>query len=159
MARYIVQLRRGTESEWADYKSRKPNEATPRDGELILVYDNGIPRLKIGDGLTPYDALPYLSIDSFILPQPSSVTLKAANWTKVADNRWYQVVTVQNATITPNSKVDLQPSAEQLAIFYEKDLTFVTENDDGVISVFCIGQAPTNDYTIQTTIMEVSTNG
>ena len=44
---------------------------------------------------------------------------------------------------------------EQLAIFYNKDLTFVTENEDGVVTVYAIGQKPTNDYTIQATITEV----
>lgn len=63
---------------------------------------------------------------------------------------------VEIAGVTENSQVDLTPSLEQLAIFYEKDLTFVTENDGGVVTVYAIGQKPTNDYTIQVTITEVS---
>ena len=39
--------------------------------------------------------------------------------------------------------------------FYEKDITFVTENEGGVVTVYVIGQKPTNDYTIQVTITEV----
>ena len=57
---------------------------------------------------------------------------------------------------TANSQVDLTPSVEQLAIFYEKDLTFVTENDGGVVTVYAIGQKPANDYTIQVTVTEVA---
>lgn len=159
MARYIVQLRRGTKEEWAAYQTREPEESTPRAGELVVEYDNNIPRLKIGNGITPYDQLPYMSVDSFVLPTPSSITLYADKWQQADDNRYYQVVTVTNATITPNSKVDLQPSSEQLAIFHEKDLAFVTENEDGVVSVFCVGQTPTSNYTIQATVMEVATNG
>ena len=83
----------------------------------------------------------------------SSVTLKAASW-KGSANLYSQVVTI--AGVTENSQVDLTPSVEQLAIFYEKDLTFVTENEDGVVTVYAIGQKPTNDYTIQVTITEVS---
>ena len=49
----------------------------------------------------------------------------------------------------------MTPSVEQLVIFYEKDLTFVTENEGGVVTVYAIGQKPTNDYTIQVTITEV----
>ena len=159
MAKFIVQLRRGTKEEWAAYQAREPEESIPRAGELVVEYDNNIPRLKIGNGKTPYDQLPYMSVDSFVLPTPVSVTLYADKWIQAEDSRYYQVVTVTNAKITPNSKVDLQPNSEQISIFYEKDLAFVTENEDGVVSVFCIGQVPQNDYTIQATVMEVAVNG
>lgn len=162
MARYIGQLRRGwkddTRDDWADYEA-KADHVKPLEGELVLEYDYGIPRLKIGDGVSEFSQLPYMSIDSFILPTPASVTIYANKWIQASDNRWYQVVTVDNAIITERSKVDLQPSSEQLVIFHEKDLAFVTENDDGVVSVFCVGQVPTSDYTIQATIMEVAANG
>ena len=68
--------------------------------------------------------------------------------------RYGQTVKVNNANITPYSKVDLQLTSEQLVIFHEKDLAFVAENDDGVVTVYCIGQIPQNDYTIQVTITE-----
>ena len=80
------------------------------------------------------------------------VDLLAANW--IGDASPYsQVVQIDDAT--ENSQVDLTPSIEQLVIFYEKDLGFVTENEDGVVTVYAIGQKPTNDYTIQVTITEV----
>lgn len=159
MAKFIVQLRRGTKEEWQAYEQNKPEESMPQAGELVVEYDNGIPRLKIGDGSTPYSQLPYMSVDSFVLPTPISITIYADKWEQAADKRYFQKVTVNNATITPNSKVDLQPSAEQLTIFHEKDLAFVTENEDGVVSVYCVGQTPQNDYTIQATVMEVAQNG
>jgi hypothetical protein len=52
--------------------------------------------------------------------------------------------------------VDLTPSVEQLTIFHDKDLAFVTENEDGTVTVYAIGQKPENDYTIQATIKEVA---
>lgn len=80
------------------------------------------------------------------------VDLLAANW--VGDASPYsQLVTIKGTT--ERSQVDLTPSVEQLAIFHEKDLAFVTENDYGVITVYAIGQKPTNDYTMQVTITEV----
>ena len=164
MAKYIFQLRRGhkitgvdgntIKDDWAEYEA-KVHHIKPLEGELVLEYDNGIPRLKIGDGIHEFSQLPYMSVDSFILPKPISVTLYANQWVQSTDNRWYQVVDVTNANITPNSKVDLQPSSEQLAIFHEKDLAFVTENEDGVVSVYCIGKTPQNDYTLQATVTEV----
>ena len=89
------------------------------------------------------------------------------NWTpedvvdadgNVVGVRYGQVVDVNNANITPNSKVDLQLSSEQMVIFYEKDLAFVAENEDGVVTVYCIGQIPENDYQLQATVMEVVVN-
>lgn len=179
--RYVFQLRRGwkttdpvtgdvTRDDWGQYEEEHPTDAIPRPGELVLEYDNGTPRLKIGDGVKPFSELPYMSVDSFILPKPISVTIKGGddNWTQEAvvdadgetiGYRYGQIVTVTNATITANSKIDLQPNSEQLAVFHNKDLAFVTENDNGVVSVFCVGQVPQNDYTIQATVTEVTTNG
>lgn len=82
----------------------------------------------------------------------ASVKLLASKWTG-SGNLYSQVVSI--AGITENSQVNLAPSVEQLAVFYEKDLTFVTENDGGVVTVYVIGQKPQNDYTIQADIVEV----
>lgn len=168
MAKYICCLRRGWKvtdesgniirDDWATYEAQ-PGHIDPLAGELVVEYDNGIPRLKIGTGTDPFSALPYMSVDSFILPKPVSITLYADKWEQAADDRYYQTVIVDNATITPNSKVDLQPSSEQLSIFHEKDLAFVTENEDGVVSVFCVGQVPQSNYTIQATVTEVISDG
>lgn len=80
------------------------------------------------------------------------VTLTANGWNGTG-NLFSQVVTI--AGVTANSQVDLTPSVEQLAVFYEKDLAFVTENEGGVVTVYAIGQKPQNDYNIQVTITEV----
>lgn len=82
----------------------------------------------------------------------ANVDLFAANW--VGDASPYsQVVEIEG--VTEYSQVDLTPSIEQLIVFYDKDLGFVTENEDGVVTVYAIGQKPENDYTIQVTITEV----
>ena len=81
------------------------------------------------------------------------VTLLASAWTG-SGNLYSQIVPVDG--VTERSQVDLTPSVEQLVIFYEKELTFVTENDGGEVTVYAIGQKPTNDYTIQVTITEVN---
>ena len=80
------------------------------------------------------------------------VTLLAEAW-EGAENLYHQVVTIEG--VTENSQVDLTPDVQQLAIFYEKDITFVTENANGIVTVYVIGQKPANDYTIQATITEV----
>ena len=82
----------------------------------------------------------------------ANVDLLAANW--YGDKSPYsQIVEIEG--VTEYSQVDLTPSIEQLVAFYEKDLGFVTENEDGVVTVYAIGQKPENDYTIQVTITEV----
>lgn len=80
------------------------------------------------------------------------VTLTASGWSG-ANHLHSQVVEIYG--VTPNTQVDLTPSVEQLVIFYEKDITFVTENENGVVTVYAIGQKPQNDYTIQVTMTEV----
>lgn len=80
------------------------------------------------------------------------VTLLASAWVGEA-SPYSQVVNI--AGVTENSQVDLTPSVEQLSVFHHKDLAFVTENADGVVTVYAIGDKPANDYTIQVTITEV----
>ena len=58
-------------------------------------------------------------------PKIREVTLLASAWIG-NDKLSHQVVDIED--VTENSQVDLTPSVEQLAIFYEKDLTFVTES-------------------------------
>lgn len=66
-----------------------------------------------------------------------------------------QAVEVKDATITENSKIDLQISPEQLVIFYEKDLSFMIVNDSKEVTIYCVGQIPQNNYTIQVSVTEV----
>ena len=86
------------------------------------------------------------------VPRIVNITLQASSWVGEEDP-YSQVVSIEG--VTENTKVDLQPSADQLAIFHDKDLAFVTENDGGVVTVFAIGDKPTQDYTIQATLKEV----
>ncbi|MEE0899238.1 MAG: hypothetical protein U0L88_16645, partial [Acutalibacteraceae bacterium] len=85
----------------------------------------------------------------------SSLTLFADKWHGTA-SPYTQVVTI--AGTTKNSKIDLNPTVEQLNIFHTKDLAFVVGNNNGTITVYCIGEKPTNDYTMQITITEVANN-
>lgn len=89
-------------------------------------------------------------------PKITTVILKEANWLG-EESPYEQKVAIEG--ITKNSKIDLCPSAEQLDIFHNKDLAFMVENNNGVVTVYCVGQRPTNDYSIQATVTEVATNG
>lgn len=89
---------------------------------------------------------------TYAMARIGEVSLPASAWASNG-NLHSQVVEIDG--VTEYSQVDLTPSVEQLAVFYEKDLTLVTENEDGVVTVYAIGQKPANDYTIQVTITEV----
>lgn len=86
-------------------------------------------------------------------PKISEVTLSAAAWGGEGEKWHSQVATCKD--FTEKCQVDLTPSLEQLEIFYEKDLTFLTQNKGGVVTVYAVGQKPLNDYTIQVTLTEV----
>ena len=119
---------KGTEAEWlASLKGKDASEE--QIAAAVAEYMENKPVATIGE-----------------------VTLLASEWVGEA-SPYSQVVTI--AGVTENSQVDLTPSVEQLAVFHHKDLAFVTENEDGVVTVYAIGDKPMNDYTIQVTITEV----
>ena len=168
--KYIIQHRRGTTEQWA----AAGDTLKPLEGELVIeICADGKHRLKIGDGQHTYEQLSYLGIDGQIISQPLTRTvtitliggLAAENasgegWQQDADLRYYQTVAIAN--ITANSKVDLQPNSEQLTIFHEKDLAFVTETEtiNGIttVKVYAIGVYPQSSYQMQATVTEVELN-
>lgn len=117
-------------------------EINAHNGHLIPGKIYGVKQTAIGGSVGGYNRAPRIS----------EVTLPASDWVGEG-NLHSQVVNIDG--VTENSQVDLTPSVEQLVIFYEKDISFVTENEDGVVTVYVIGQKPQNDYTIQATITEV----
>ena len=84
------------------------------------------------------------------------VTLKASAW-EGSDNAYSQVVTVPG--VTRYTKVDLQPTPEQLEEFHYKTLAFVTENVNGIVTVYSIGDKPEGDHTIPVTLTAVECGG
>ena len=92
---------------------------------------------------------------SAVVPS-SSVTLLADKW--VVDGKGHSQV-VEIAGVTTQSKVNLQPTKEQLDEFHDKILAFVTKNDNGVVTIYSVGDKPTGDHTIQITLKEVEGTG
>ena len=85
-----------------------------------------------------------------------SVALLSANWQGDESPYYQENVVIDGVAITPRSKINLQPSAEQLTIFHDKDLEFVTENEDGNVTIYVLGDKPANDYIMQVTVEEVN---
>ena len=186
--KYIFQLRRGTRyvdnngatllnedgtpvrDDWATYTAQE-NHLNPLDGELVVEFEYNpttgkkTPRFKLGYDNNEFKNLDYISPDSFVLPAQATITIYPDKWEAVkdengdvVDNRYIQYVTVNNATITPNSKIDIQPSPSDMAVFYEKDITFTVINAEGQVRVCIVGQTPVNEYTFNATVTEVIGN-
>ena len=81
-----------------------------------------------------------------------SIVLSATSWLNEV-SPFYQTVSIDN--VTANSKIDLQPTVQQIVDLQTDETTLVVENDKGVIKVWAIGYKPLRDYTIQATITEV----
>ena len=155
MAKYLVQHRRGTTAQWAD-----KNTIIPLEGEIVIEIDevNSLHKLKIGDGVHTYAELAYLQAGDEIVSQvlteakPRVVTVELTQgWTSI-DGKYSQTLTLDN--ITAHSRLDLQPSADMLAEFQNLNLVFVTENKNGVITVYSVGDVPLKSYIMQATIVE-----
>lgn len=160
--RYIVQMRRGTATQWAD------SAIIPLAGELVVEIDeeNNLHKLKIGDGVHTYSELAYLmagdetvtQILAQAKPRVVTVTLDVTKWQEVVCRTdpmlgyYGQIVDVGN--ITQQSRLDLQPSADMLAEFQSLNLVFATENEGGIMRVYSIGDMPLKTYTMQATIVE-----
>lgn len=185
MAKYISQMRRGVRyvddngmtllnpdgtpvrDDWTTYTAQEYH-LDPLESELVVEYEvnpktgKRLPRLKIGDGKSTFAQLEYMSVDSFILPKPISVTLYADKWEQATDidgadvvDTYCQVVTVDNAVITPTSKVDLQPTTNDLCRLYDLGVALTTKNVGGIITVYAVGAKLNSSLSIQATVTEV----
>jgi hypothetical protein len=103
-----------------------------------------------------YNADTEIWIDNRIterLPLKSTtITLYENKW--IEDGLKYSQVVSINGT-TANSKIDLQPSPDQLADFVAGGVSLTTVNDNGVITVYAIGATPEGDCSMQVLITEV----
>lgn len=126
--------------------------------KIIKAWINGaIQNIEVEDMVSPEqgpsieDRL--LAIETTHSPEiVRTVTLLADAWNGDASPYWQDV---EINGVTKRSKIDLQPDSEQLTTFYEKDVTFLAENDNGNVTILCIGQKPVHDYTLQATMTEV----
>ena len=93
---------------------------------------------------------PFGSAGSAVLVR--QLDLPAGGW-KGAVSPFFQTVALEGITV--RSKVDLLPSVEQLEAFRNLELALTTENNDGIITVYAIGNRPQHDLHFQTVITEV----
>ena len=84
----------------------------------------------------------------------TTIIAPSANW-KGAASPYSQVVALEDISI--NTRVDIYLSAEQIQQFQDadKDISFTTEQEDGVVTIFAAGSKPEFDIEFQATLTEV----
>lgn len=83
-----------------------------------------------------------------------SITL-SASWG--GSGPYVQTVTVTGATVTARSKVDLQPTAAQMASLISDGVSaLLIENNGGTLTAYAVGAAPSAAMTVQCTVEETT---
>jgi hypothetical protein len=89
-------------------------------------------------------------------PKKRGSVALSAGWTG-NESPYAQTVTVTGAAVTAASKIDLQPTAAQLAALTEDGVTgLVIGNAGGALTAYALGAAPSAAMTIQCTVEEVA---
>ena len=89
-----------------------------------------------------------------------TIVLDDASWVQHLNLYYMQSVTVTGATVTANSKIDLQLNPAQIAALTEGGVTgLVIENNNESLIAYAFGKAPDwADFTIQCTVTEAITS-
>lgn len=82
----------------------------------------------------------------------TSISAPLANW-KGAISPFSQVVDVDG--ISNNSVINLQLPIDQLEALRSKEIAFTTSNDNGIVTLYAIGDKPDTDLVFQATLTEV----
>lgn len=88
-----------------------------------------------------------------VLPRITTISLPKASWTGSSEP-YKQVVNVN--TVTSATKIDMQPTAQQIVSLQNAEISLMVENNGGVVTCYAIGNKPTVDYTMQVLLQEVS---
>lgn len=82
----------------------------------------------------------------------TEINLPVSNW-KGGESPFSQVVELDSVSV--RSQVNLQLSKEQTEKLSVSGFALHAENTDGEVTVYAIGNKPTESYTIQATVIEV----
>lgn len=92
------------------------------------------------------------SSDGASAPKLITITMPAASW-EGSSNPYSQVVACSGVNV--NSKLDLQPTPTQIVDLQDAEISLMATNNNGVVTVWAIGNKPTSDYTMDVLITEV----
>lgn len=86
----------------------------------------------------------------------TTISAPAANW-KGGESPYSMSVGVDGVSVS--SKVDVQLSAEQMALLENKIITFMAENYGGIVTLYAFGDKPDSDIDLQAVLTEVNGEG
>lgn len=93
------------------------------------------------------------SVGNAPTPKLTSVTMLASAWS--GDSNPYSQVVVCNG-VNVNSKLDLQPTPAKIVELQDAEISLMLTNTNGVVTAWAIGSKPTQDYTMDVLITEVT---
>ena len=88
-----------------------------------------------------------------VLPRVATITLAANGW-KGNSSPYSQSVNI--ATVTAATKVELNPTVSQIVSLQNDDIALMAENNNGAVTVYAFGDKPSSTMTMQATLTEVS---
>lgn len=86
-------------------------------------------------------------------PKLTRVLMLASAWTG-NNNPYSQSINITG--VGTNSKLDLQPTPDQIVSLQDSEISLMLTNDNGVVTAWAIGNKPTTDYVMDVLITEVA---
>lgn len=83
----------------------------------------------------------------------TTITLSASNWVGTG-SPYSQVVTCSGVNV--NSKLDLQPTPQQIVTLQDAEISLMLTNTNGTVTAWAIGNKPTANMTMDVLITEVA---
>lgn len=139
---------------WIDYTDFdgvvKRKQTNAQEAEKLIGYDIAT-IIEDNESAIPTSSAVFSAIEA-ASSRISTIILNANQWSEKS-NYWSQIVTVNS--VTDKSKIDLQPTAVQIIDLQDSEIALTAENDNGIVTVYAIGNKPTVNYTMQVTLTEV----
>ena len=88
-----------------------------------------------------------------VVPRVATITLSKSAWVGTAEP-YSQAVSIP--TVTTSTKIDLQPTAQQIVSLNDADIALIAQNDNGAVTIYALGGKPSVDYTMQVLLTEVA---
>ena len=119
-------------------------------GHLIIEYRNVI---KVADAFDDNDEMNVAPVDKNML-HLKNIVLLADNWEEASDGVYTQSVTLYCAT--KYSKVDIQPTEDQILALHNDNVEIQIVNNDGEIKAYSYGGKPSINLDLQATMEETN---
>lgn len=88
-----------------------------------------------------------------VMPKMTTVTMLANSWIG-SGNMYSQTVDCNGVNV--NSKLDLQPTPQQIVTLQDAEISIMLTNTNGIVTAWSIGGKPSYDMTMDVLITEVT---